>query len=195
MADQGGSGEAARLKSVDGTKSTLLLQKDTTARNTIVNTTIIERSTSHVSGAQTGIGSGILTRLENTGTGLFGASRLVTGTESATDSAEKAYLSIELSSEGVLTERFRFASNGSLGINTALPSSTLHVNGDGYVLQGLEVGEQVKINNTPLAPINVPVLNQDPPILSHGDVWVTNIGGTRKINVRINGITYSVQIT
>jgi hypothetical protein len=193
--DQGGSGEALRLKSVDPSSASLLVQKDTTARNSTVNSTIIERTTSHVLGGQTGIGSAILTRLESSGTTLFSASRIITGTESATDSAEKTFLSIELSDDGVLTEHARFTSDGSFGLNTATPDALMHVQGDGYFSQGLEVAGQMKVHNTPLAPINVPVLTDTPVSLGHGDIWITDIGGTRKINVRIGGVTYSIEIT
>jgi len=193
--DQAGTGEALRLKSVDGSVSTVLIQKDTIERNTFVNTTIIERTTSHIIGSQTGIGSSILTRLENSGGSLFSAGRLVTGTESATDSAEKAYLAIELSDDGVLEEKARFTSDGAFGINVADPDATLHVQGDGYFSAGLEIAGQIKAHNSPNAPLNLPVLTDNPPILKHGDMWITEIGGTKKINVRINGTTYSVEIT
>jgi len=192
--DQAGSGEAARIKSVDGITSTLLLQKDTTARNTIANTTIVERTTSHVSGGLTGIGSASLTRLENTGTTLFSASRIVTGTESATDSAEKTFLAIEVSDDGILTEHARFTSNGLLGIKTDTPSATIHVQGDGYLSQDLEVAGQLTVHNAPNASLHLPVLTDTPPTLNNGDIWVSDVGGTRKINARIGGVTYSVEI-
>jgi len=192
---QDGTGEALRLKSVDDSASSILIQKDTVERNTIVNTIIVERTTSHIIGSQTGIGSTILTRLENAGGSLFSASRLVTGTESTTDSAEKTYLAIELSDDGVLEEKARFTSDGAFGINVADPDATLHVQGDGYFSAGLEVAGQIKAHNSPNAPLNLPVLADNPPILKHGDTWISEIGGTRKINVRINGVTYSVEIT
>ena len=195
IADQGGSGEAARLRSVDGTTATLLVQKDTTARNTQVDSTIVERTTSSVLGGQTGIGSGFLTRLENSGTTLFNASRILTGTESATDSVEKTFLAIELSDDGVLTEHLRLTSDGSLGLNTSSPDAVLHVQGDGYFSQGVEMAGKLTLHNTPLAPLNVPVLIEQPNSLKNGDIWITNIGGTRRINVRIDGVTYSVDIT
>jgi len=195
IADQGGSGQAARLKSVDPSSATLLIQKDTTTRNTVINTAIIERTTSHINGGQTGIGSGILTRLESSGTNLFSASRLVTGTESAADAIEKTYFAIEVSDDGVLTEHIRLTSDGSLALNTTSPEATLHVQGDGYFSQGVEVAGQIKIHNDPLAPLNLPVLTYIPVTLSHGDVWVSDISGTRKLNVRINGVTYSATLT
>lgn len=195
IADQSGSGQAARLRSVDPTSATLLVQKDTPARNTIANATIVERTTSNILGGQTGIGSGLLTRLESSGTNLFSASRLVTGTESATDAAEKTYFSIELSDDGILTEHIRLTSDGSLAINTTTPDATLHVQGDGYFSQGVEIAGQIKIHNDPLAPLNLPVLTYVPTTLAHGDVWISDISGTRKINIRIGGVTYSATIT
>lgn len=193
--DQGGTGEAARIKSKDNTASTLLIQRDVSNRNAVQNSVIIERTTSSVLGGQTGIGSAILTRLENSGTGLFSASRIITGTEDATDSTENSYLSIELIDDGVMYERLRLTSTGRLGINTLTPSATLHVNGDGYFNQDLEVAGQLRLHNEPDAPLNVPVLQTDPILLSDGDVWVTDISGTRKINVRIGGVTYFATLT
>jgi hypothetical protein len=195
VSDQGGTGEAARLKSIDPSVATLLIQKDTAARDSVVNTTIVERTTSHIVGGLTGIGSALLTRLENTGTTLFSASRIVTGTESATDAAEKSYLSIELSDDGVLTEHARFTSDGSFGLNTSTPDATMHIGGDGYFSLGLEVAGQGKVHNAPLAPLNIPILTDPPSIINNGDVWITDIGGTREINARIGGVTYSVAIT
>jgi hypothetical protein len=194
--DQSGSGEAARLKTVHGTNPTLLLQKDTVSRNTIVNTTIIERTTSHAIGALVGIGSAILTRLENTGGNLFPASRIVTGTEDATDASEKTYMSFELSDDGIFTEHARFTSVGRFGLGTISPSKTIHIEGDGYMSQDFEVANKIIAgSNTGRAPLNVPVFNADPGDLDHGDIWITDIGGTRKMNVRISGITYSVEVT
>lgn len=195
VADQGGSGEAARLKSVDPSVASLLIQKDTAARNSMVNTIITERTTSHVLGGLTGIGSAFLTRLENSGTTLFSASRIVTGTESATDSVEKTYLALELSDDGVLTEHARLTSTGSFGLGVTVPDATMHVQGDGYFSQGLEVAGQITAHNSPLAPLNVPILADVPTSLKNGDIWISEIGGTRKINVRIGGVTYSVEIT
>lgn len=195
VADQSGSGQAARLKSVDGSTPTLLIQKDTVARNTTMSTVITERTTSHILGGQMGIGSAWLTRLESSGTNLFDASKIITGSESVADAAEKTYLAIELSDDGSLVEHTRFTSDGSVGINTTAPDATLHVQGDGYLSQGLEVAGQLTVHNTPLAPLHLPVLTDDPPILKNGDTWISDIGGTRKINVRIGGTTYSVQIT
>jgi len=194
--DQSGSGEAARLKTVHGTNPTLLLQKDTVSRNTIVDTFVIERTTSHVIGSQTGIGSSILTRLEDTGGNLFPASRITTGTEDATDSSEKTYMSFELSNDGIFEEHIRLTSIGRFGIGTILPSKTIHVEGDGYLSQDLEVANKVIAgSNTGRAPINVPIFTVDPGDLSNGDVWVTDIGGTREIKVRIGGTTYSAVLT
>lgn len=195
IADQGGSGQAARFKSVDQSSETLLIQKDTSIRNTTIDTTIVERTTSHVSGGQIGIGSGFLTRLESSGTNLFSASRLVTGTESVADAAEKSYFAIELSDDGVLTEHIRLTSDGSLGIKTSSPEATLHVSGDGYFSQGIEIAGQIKAHNDPLAPLNLPILTYTPVILSNGDVWISDITGTKRFNARINGITYSVVLT
>jgi hypothetical protein len=195
VVDQGGGGEAARFKTLDNIASAILIQKDVSNRNSIQNTVIIERSTSHVLGGLIGIGSSILTRLENTGTGLFTASRLITAAEDATDATENTYFAIELIDDGSVGEKLRLTSTGRLGINTNNPSATLHVQGDGYFSQGVEIAHQVKIHNTPNAPLNVPILNEDPPTINDGDVWITDISGIRKINAMIGGITYSVQLT
>ena len=193
--DQGGAGEAVRIKSKDNTAATLLIQKDIANRNAVQNSVIIERTTTSVLGGQIGIGSAILTRLENSGTGLFTASRIITGTEDATDSTENSYLSVELIDDGIVHERLRITSTGKLGIDTSDPQATLHVNGDGYFSHGIEVIDQIKVHNNPNAPFNAPVLDADPPVLSNGDIWITDIGGVRKINVRISGVTYSAQLS
>lgn len=194
--DQNGTGEAARLKSVVSGKPTLLVQKDTTARNTILNTVEIDRTTSHISGGQTGIGSAILTRLENSGSNAFSASRLVTGTESATDSVEKTYLSFELSDDGVLTEHMRLTSIGRLALNTTSPDALLHVQGDGYFADEIETADKARLGTNGVnAPLNVPVFNSDPSALEHGDIWITDSGGTRQLHARISGVTYSVTLT
>jgi hypothetical protein len=194
--DQSGSGEAARFRTVHGTNPTLLLQKDTTSRNTIVNTTIIERTTSHAIGSLTGIGSAILTRLEDTGGNLFPASRIVTGTEDATDASEKTYMSFELSDDGVFTEHVRFTSIGRFGLGTISPSKTIHVEGDGYLSQDFEVANKVIAgSNTGRAPFNIPIFSANPGDLSDGDIWVTEIGGSRELKVRIGGATYSTTLT
>lgn len=196
VVDQSGTGEGARVKSVDGTNASLLIQKDTVARNTVVDTTVIERSTSHIIGAQTGIGSGLLTRLEDSGGNLFSASRLVTGTEDATDSSEKTYLSIELSDDGVLTEHARLTSTGRFALNTISPDALLHVQGDGYFSAGVEIaGKAILGSDNTIPPINIPVFTTDPSSLESGDLWATDDGGTRQLKLRIGSVTYSVTLT
>lgn len=196
VVDQRGAGEGARVKSVNDSAAALMLQKDTTVRNTISNMAVIERTTSHVAGGQTGIGSAILTRLENTGSMIFDASKIITGTESAADSVEKTFLSIELSDSGVLTEHLRFTSDGKLGINTVAPDTQLHVQGDGYFSSDLEVFNKLTARGDLYgAPMNSNVLVSDPPSLEDGDYWFTDSGGVRKLNVRINGVTYHVLLT
>lgn len=192
-----GEGEAIRAKNIDETKASLLVQKDTSSRNTIVNTTIIERSTSHPIGSQTGIGSGLLTRLEDSGGALFNASRLVTGTEDATDSSEKSFLSIELMDDGIFTEHLRLTSIGRLGLGTSSPDYDIHVEGDGYVSEDFRVGNKVLAGtNTPLAPINIPVFNSDPVTLEDGDLWATDPGaGPVTLKIRSGGTTYTVSLT
>jgi len=194
--DQGGSGTGLTVKSVDETNSSLLIQKDAPSRNSIKNSIIVERTTSHVSGGLTGIGSAILTRLESTGTNLFGASRIITGAESAADSIEDTFLSIELSNDGSLNEIFRITSLGKVGINTNTPEAFLHVQGDGYVSDDMYIAHKIRPGTDALeAPINIPILSSDPGILENGDLWVTDIGGDRKINVRIGGTTYFATLT
>lgn len=117
-----GTAEGVRVKSIDETKPTLLVQKDTGDRSSVLNTAVIERTTSHIIGGLTGIGSGFLTRLENTGGLLFNASRIITGTLDATDSSEDTYLSLELMEDGVFAEKMRITSEGNLGIKTTVPS-------------------------------------------------------------------------
>jgi hypothetical protein len=129
--DQSGTGEAIRAKSVDATKPSLLVQKDTVSRNSIVSPVIIERTTTNAFGAQIGIGSSILTRFENSGSVLFTASNLVTGSEGVSDSAENTYFSIELSDDGILKEKLRINSNGNVGIGTNTPDTfILETSGD-----------------------------------------------------------------
>lgn len=196
IVDQSGSGEAARVKSVDGTAASLLVQKDATSRNSVLNTVIIDRTTSHASGGQTGIGSAILTRLESAGTNLFSASKIITGTESASDTIEDTFLSIELSNDGVIGEVFRITSLGQVGINTDTPEAFLHVQGDGYFSDDLYVAHKIRPGTDNLeAPINVPILTFNPGVLENGDIWITDIGGTRRFNARIGGTTYSVILT
>jgi len=191
-----GAAEGLRVKSIDETKSTLLIQKDTASRSTVVDSTIVERTTSHPIGALTGIGSGILTRLENTGGALFNASRITSGTEDATDSSENTYLAIELMDDGVFTEHIRLTSVGNLGIGVNNPSAKLYVQGDGYVAEEFEVANKIRAGaDTELAPLNVPVFASDPTTLEDGDVWITDNGGTRELKVRISGTTYSTTLT
>lgn len=191
-----GDGEAVRAKSVVETKPTLLIQKDAASRDTVLNTIDIERTTSHISGGLTGIGSAVRTQLEDTGGNLFTASRIVTGTEDAADSSEKAYLSLELVDDGVLAEHIRITSTGRLGLNTSSPEALLHAQGDGYFSGELETAGKVTAgtNNT-LPALNVPVFSSDPSTLEDGDVWITDNGGTRQLHVRISGSTYSVTLT
>jgi hypothetical protein len=42
---------------------------------------------------------------------------------------------------------------------------------------------------------NFPVLGADPTNPVDGDVWITNIAGTRSLKVRIAGATYAVTLT
>jgi hypothetical protein len=131
VVDQLGMSEGARIRSTDEAVSTLLLQKDAASRNTVLNSTIIERTTSSILGGLTGIGSSILTRLENTGAVIFDASRIVTGTEDAIDSAEDTFLSIELSNSGTLFDHTRFSSDGNIGVGTTSPAEfRVQVSGD-----------------------------------------------------------------
>lgn len=193
---QSGSGEAGRLKSISESAPTILLQKDAASRNTVLESIVVERTTSHISGGLTGIGSAFVTKLEDTGNNLFTASRIVTGTEDAADAAEKTYLSVELMDDGVLAEHLRLNSIGQLSLGTTTPNSTLHVVGDGYFTDGLEVIEKVIAGSgSTNASLNVKIFGSDPPILNNGDMWVTDSGGTRQINVRIGGVTYSVTLT
>jgi hypothetical protein len=145
IVDQSGTGEGARIKSVDSSKPSILIQKDTAARNTIIDAVTIERTSSHVSGGQTGIGSSILTQLENSGTLLFDASKIITGTSDATDSSENSYLSVELIEDGITGEKLRVTSEGKLALNTTSPTHLLHVQGDGYIAQGLDVSGDIRL--------------------------------------------------
>lgn len=191
-----GTAEGIRVKSVGETKSTLLVQKDTVSRGTILNSTIIERTTSHPIGALTGIGSAILTRLENSGGSLFDASKIITGTEDASDSSENSYLSFELMEDGTFSEQMRLTSTGSLGLGVINPGSTLHVQGDGYVAEELDVANKVRAgSDSELAPLNVPIFSSDPVTLENGDIWVVDDGGTRELKVRISGVTYTTTLS
>lgn len=196
VADQDGSGEAFRLKSNDETNSTILVQKDAASRDSILDTVIIERTTTHINGGLDGIGSAILTRLEDSGGNLFDAARISVAAEDASDSTENAYISFELIEDGSVEEKARLTSTGSLGINTTSPSALLHTQGDGYFSDTLEVAGKISAGTDDVAaPFNAPVFGADPSIIEDGDIWITDIGGTRRINARIAGITYSVILT
>jgi hypothetical protein len=161
-----------------------------------LDTIIIERTTSHVSGALSGIGSTILTKLENTGGNLFNAGKIITATEDAGDSIEKTYLSFELADDGILNEHMRLTSTGNVGIGTSIPDASLHVQGDGYVSDELSIANKVRAGtNTTLPPLNMPIFNTNPTTIEDGDFWIVNDGITREIKVQINGTIYTTTLT
>ena len=85
---------------------------------------------------------------------------------------------------------------GSVWINTTAspkriyqcvdPTATAAVWYELASLQPVTSGEAV---------LNLPVLTAAPSSPSDGDVWVSDITGTRKFNARISGVTYSVTLT
>lgn len=50
-------------------------------------------------------------------------------------------------------------------------------------------------NNGSVSPINISVLSADPGTLFTGDLWATNIGGSVRLNLRVSGVTKSVELT
>jgi len=90
----------------------------------------------------------------------------------------------------------RLTSIGRLGIDTDSPQAKLHVQGDGYFAGEVETTDKARLGTGGMkAPINIPIFGANPSVIEDGDFWVTDIVGTRRINVRISGATYSVIIT
>jgi hypothetical protein len=101
-----------------------------------------------------------------------------------------------LSDSGVLTENIRVTSDGRLGIGTDSPDTQLHVQGDGYFSSDVEVFKKLTVNGEfATAPININIMTLDPSLPSDGDFWITDSSGSRKLNVRISGVTYHVLLT
>ena len=126
---QDGSGPGITTKTVDQTNPALLVQTDTTSRNNLINSIIVDRTTSNILGSQNNIGSGLLTRLENAGTLLFNASRISSIATDTTDSSENVDWTLELMDDGSFGERLRVTSDGKVGIGTTTPLFKLSVDG------------------------------------------------------------------
>ena len=65
-----------------------------------------------------------------------------------------------------------------------------------YFSGELETAKKIRSGTDAIeASLNVPIFSSDPTILENGDVWVTDIGGTRELKVRIAGTTFSTTLT
>jgi hypothetical protein len=106
------------------------------------------------------------------------------------------------------------ANNGSINItssnNTAVSISSSHsstalnvhnsngkainVDGDGYFTSAVTIADKTTIKSGNKAPLNLPILTSDPDDLEDGDTWLSDISGTKKLNARIGGFTYSITL-
>jgi hypothetical protein len=74
-----------------------------------------------------------------------------------------------------------------------ISSNTLPLTLDASVNDiALQSNGKIAVDSGDEAPLNVPILTADPINLTNGDVWITDIAGTKKLNARIGGTTFSV---
>ena len=160
-----GTGASISATSNSDTNPVLLLKQDNTSASTISDVLILERNTSGA--PSTGFGSSILTKIENSAGSLFDASRIITEAKDLSSPNEDAYMSFELSDNGTIREVMSLTNEGKLILDT----------------------------NTTHAPLNIPVFTSNPTNLEPGDVWLTDISSTIRLNANVGGTIYSVVLT
>ncbi|MBI4200193.1 MAG: hypothetical protein HY535_06950 [Chloroflexi bacterium] len=119
-----------------------------------------------------------------------------------------------MNDSGVFAERWRITSagdlqarDGNLDLNSKYLSngvlgSALNFNGQGLTGGGTFTGTMtfsakpgITVSVASQGFMNVPIATAVPSAPADGDLWIENIAGTRKLAVRIAGVTYSVTLT